>query len=491
MSRRPTWPTLAISIAAAGAASLGAACGSEGAAPSETTGSGGAPGMTTTGGSSAASTGGGGAGGAGGGGGGALPGDERLRVIVETDLGGDRDDQSSLVRFLMYANEWDVEGILIDRHPDEFQQDGLASNPTGAATALEMASDYLAVYGRAHTNLAVHDPRYPTSAELQAITVAAHDEVDAGVELLIQAMKKDDPRPLWYGNWGSNSGTESNLKRALTWLETNEPASYPTYLSRLRVATLDGAEPRLTEAQAAAITPYVETGFPQLTGDIESRWYRRFDDITGPFLDPDDLHAFEELYMGEKEGDTWSFVYLLPNGLNAPEHPTWGGAAGRYLVRDLGDNHYWNDAEDTYAGTTNRDNTALPWAEALQNDFKARLDWAVEPTFEGANHPPTVVLEGSGDLAPLLLTKEAGTALTLSLAGTSDPDGDALTYGWRDYPEAGTYGGAGFEASADAVRFDIPSDAAGTQIHLVVTVTDDGSPPLTRYRRVVVDVVDM
>ena len=39
----------------------------------------------------------------------------RLRVIVETDAGGDPDDEQSLVRFLLYANEWDVEGIICNR----------------------------------------------------------------------------------------------------------------------------------------------------------------------------------------------------------------------------------------------------------------------------------------------------------------------------------------------------------------------------------------
>src|SRR5437763_14662341 len=40
---------------------------------------------------------------------------ERLRLIVETDAGGDPDDEQSLVRFLVYASEWDVEGIIANR----------------------------------------------------------------------------------------------------------------------------------------------------------------------------------------------------------------------------------------------------------------------------------------------------------------------------------------------------------------------------------------
>src|SRR5207249_9008892 len=39
----------------------------------------------------------------------------KLRVIIETDAGGDPDDEQSLVRFLLYTNEWDVEGIIANR----------------------------------------------------------------------------------------------------------------------------------------------------------------------------------------------------------------------------------------------------------------------------------------------------------------------------------------------------------------------------------------
>ena len=34
------------------------------------------------------------------------------RVIIETDAGGDPDDEQSLVRFLLYSNQFDVEGLV-------------------------------------------------------------------------------------------------------------------------------------------------------------------------------------------------------------------------------------------------------------------------------------------------------------------------------------------------------------------------------------------
>src|SRR6185369_15031573 len=39
----------------------------------------------------------------------------RLRLIIETDAGGDPDDEQSLVRFLLYTCEWNVEAIIANR----------------------------------------------------------------------------------------------------------------------------------------------------------------------------------------------------------------------------------------------------------------------------------------------------------------------------------------------------------------------------------------
>src|SRR4051795_10927806 len=56
--------------------------------------------------------------------------DARLRLIIETDAGGDPDDEQSLVRFLLYTNEWDVEGIIANR-PKARDGENLNSVRTG------------------------------------------------------------------------------------------------------------------------------------------------------------------------------------------------------------------------------------------------------------------------------------------------------------------------------------------------------------------------
>jgi hypothetical protein len=83
---------------------------------------------------------------------------------------------------------------------------------------------------------------------------------------------------------------------------------------------------------------------------------------------------------------------------------------------------------------------------------------------------------------------KAGQTLALDATGSTDPDGDKLSYRWFVYPEPGTYKGKATIRNAASPRaaLDVPADARGTTIHLILEVTDDGEPRLTRYRRVVV-----
>jgi hypothetical protein len=182
---------------------------------------------------------------------------------------------------------------------------------------------------------------------------------------------------------------------------------------------------------------------------------------------------------------------LVPNGLGEPEEPAWGSWAGRYGRRDgvAGNRYYWANEADNWQGMTNRDNTLRRWAAHLQNDFRARLDWCVKP-FDQANHPPQVVVNGLDGTKCLRLPAAAGSELKLDASASRDPDGDHLSYEWFVYPEPGTYRGivtiAGTNTGVSTVR--IPDDASGHTIHVLLTVTDNGQPPLTRYRRTVITV---
>jgi hypothetical protein len=165
--------------------------------------------------------------------------------------------------------------------------------------------------------------------------------------------------------------------------------------------------------------------------------------------------------------------------------------------------------------------TIWRWRTAFQNDFAARMDWTIKKRGD-ANHNPDVVVNGHDGKAPVELDATAGVPLTLDAANSRDPDGHSLKYTWVFYPEAGTgIPGRSVYASGrpptDAVRTEdgqISSapeggprepparveigTAAATRVtvtpriagtaHIILAVEDDGSPPLTSYRRVILTI---
>ena len=423
--------------------------------------------------------------------------DSRLRLIIETDAGGDPDDEQSLVRFLLYVNEWDVEGIIANR---DRARDSENRNPE--RTGLGIVRAQVKAYGACWTNLVQHDARYPRPEVLLARTVPGLNNTEEAERFILAAVDRDDSRPVWYADWGSDRGSgTNNMRRALDRVLRERGASgCAKFKSRLRVLCHDQFPEHVERAPAFPI--WVNTFQPPLDG---KRWYHRFSAITaraGGFdLQRDVLTGHGPLGAlyptntthWQKEGDTMTFLYLVPTGMNDPNEPTWGSWAGRYGLQDdaAGRPHYWANQTDAWNGTTNRDNTLARWAAQLQNDFRARLNWCVQP-FEKANHPPRVSLNGMPGPDVLRLHTQPGARLKLDASATSDPDGDSLRFEWFHYPEPGTYRGpvqlTGTNTSVATVR--VPEDSGGKNLHVIVAVTDDGTPPLTRYRRAVIEVSD-
>ena len=209
------------------------------------------------------------------------------------------------------------------------------------------------------------------------------------------------------------------------------------------------------------------------------------------------------------EGDTPSFLNLVNNGLSDSEHPDWGGWGGRYELytprpqkwhSQPETRPFWSDATDEVMGVDGRWHdtnhaTIWRWREAYQNDFVARMDWTIKPYAE-ANHPPVPKLGH-----PDRLTVKKGERVTLSAEGTMDPDGDALSYQWFYYLEPGSFAASSARSGQplEIHDFDQPKawfsppsrvmpPGTGT-MHIILAVTDHGTPRLTRYARIVVDVI--
>ena len=446
------------------------------------------------------------------------------RLFVLTDIENEPDDAQSLVRFLLYCDQWDVEGLVATTSVHQKRE-----------TAAWRIREIVEAYGQVHGNLLLHQPGYPTAGFLldrvaEGLPVYGLEGVGEGrdsdgSERLIQAVDEDDPRPLWVLVWGG-----PNVLAQALWKvrDSRSPAQVDAFVSRLRVYTIsdqDDSGPWLRRTFPglfyicspgyAAGGAYHHATWSGISGD---RFWGRF---TGPDFSLVDNPWLDEHVRGKgplgaqyprtkylMEGDTPTFLNLVSNGLSDPGHPEWGGWGGRYELyvppmqkwfpgpetRPL-----WTDAPDEVTGadgnwhTTNKA-TIWRWREVVQNDFSARMDWTIKPPAQ-ANHPPAPALGHPGRL-----TARPGERVDLA-AEAADPDGDGLRYRWFCYGEAGTFTMAAprtgrpleiEDAEGPKAWFTVPTrrvmpPGTGT-IHVILAVTDNGAPPLTRYRRVIVDV---
>jgi len=436
------------------------------------------------------------------------------RVIVLTDIGGDPDDQQSMVRFLSYCNEFDVEGLIATSRMDH-----------GKDTKPELIREQVQAYEKVRENLNLHAAGFPTADYLLQRIKSGQPDADhdpktppvvgvgndtEGSAWIISVVDAPDPRPVWITIWGGST----DLAQALWKIHATRRADEDAFIAKLRVYSIrdqDGAGegirksyPDLFYIDAHAVpgapfsgpyrgmyqneslnkgvtTPLVDRSLFNLnTNDWIEQHVRQNHGPLG-VLYPNTATQTPLKVNGLKEGDSPSFLYLIPNGLNTPEQPSWGGWGGRYTGK-----HLYQNAEDAHPSGVNdpvlrQKWTVARWRLAFQNDFAARMDWQVKPLKE-ANHPPLVRI--AGDLSR---TVAPGEHVALDASASSDPDGNALKFEWWIYREAGTFEGDLKISDADKAQanFIAPALDAEKQLHVILSVTDDGAPPLTRYKRLV------
>lgn len=456
----------------------------------------------------------------------------RLRVLVLTDIENEPDDAQSMVRFLTYSNEWDVEGFVATT--SIWQQNKIAD---------WRLHEIVDAYGRVRDNLEKHQQGYPSHEFLKDLIKkglpkfgmqgVGSGQDSEGSDWVISVMDKQDPRPVWILAWG---GTNVLAQALWKMQRTKAPGELEKIISKMRVYTIsdqDDSAPWIRKSFPGLfyiVSPgFQENGgggyhyatWPGISGDKFHGMFpgADFNIVDNPWLDRNvrqDHGPLGTQYPQTEyimEGDTPSFLYLIPNGLGDPEHPNYGSWGGRYelYIPHLKKWFYeaetrpiWSDAldvvhskHDNYQHTSNHA-TIWRWREAYQNDFAARMDWNVKSPGE-ANHPPEARLGHPNELMVF-----SGDTVKLNASNSSDPDKDKLSYEWIFYPEAGSYRGqielqeklpiteskrVNDQRQNGEVWFIAPPVEKGETIHVVVAVSDNGEPVLTRYQRVIINVL--
>ncbi len=456
----------------------------------------------------------------------------KARLIVTSD--GEVDDECSLVRFLLYSNEWDVEGIVTSSS----QYHAHGHNWAGD----DWIEPYLDAYAQVYPNLVKHDPAYPTPAYLRERAVLGNvkaegemEEVTAGSELIVEALlDKTDNRPIWLQAWG---GTNT-IARALKTIEEEHPERMIEVAEKMRFFFI--------WEQDSTYQSYIRPHWGKyniLTIICDQFWAMAYQ--WNKILPEDKQAYFQADWMksnillghsalcalykahepgghglsGDKdfnpgdfrsEGDSPAFLHVIPTGLRNRDSPDWGGWGGRYVnVREntwldpvpvegykypegrwytntaWGRKYMREDYPENQEGMTAYFKPLWRWSDDFQKDFAARADWCVK-SYEKANHPPVVVSKNM-----LNLMAKPGSNVKLSTKGTHDPDGDSLQYQWWQYKDADTYNGTVEirNAEKENALFTVPANAApGETIHIVCEVQDDGLPHLTRYLRFIITV---
>ncbi|WP_455810658.1 nucleoside hydrolase-like domain-containing protein [Pseudomonas graminis] len=469
-----------------------------------------------------------------------VPYQTKPRVFVLSDIGNEPDDQMSLTRFLLYSNEMNIEGLvattstwqkskvspemmqLVVGHYAQVQPNLSKHDPSypSASTLKALIAPGLAEYGMA---------------------AVGEGKSTEGSRLLQRAIERstDKNHPLYINLWGG----ANTLAQALSDISRQYPADKVTDLTRnlivYSISDQDDAGiwlrshyPQLTyivDPSSQKGEDYARATWTGISGD---KYYRNapgadFTTVSQSWLDKNirskgPLGKGYLQYAFIMEGDTPAFLGLIRNGLASEMNPGWGGWGGRYILRHVqGESRpIWSSGGDFFPGNPNAADTVTGadgkqytsnhatiwrWREAFQHDFAARMDWSIKD-YASANHNPIAVVNGKDGKEPVTLKVKAGTTINLTAEGSHDPDGNAMSYKWIAYPEAASnnarqvdlkdvQGVRGEEnLTAPAVLTVEKTEGLKTRVkvlnpgteHIILAVTDTGSPSLTSYRRVIV-----
>ena len=408
---------------------------------------------------------------------------DKPRTVVTTD--GEVDDQNSVIRLLLYANEMDIAGIVLTSsvyHYAGLSEEGIEPFRW---TGTKWLYKFLDAYEQVLPNLRARDERYPSASYLRQVTrignVGAPGEmgrVTEGSRLLEELFLDDDPRTLYVQTWGGTNTTA----RALASIEERYAATpawdevYAKVCSKLVVYIILDQDTTYGDYIARVWPDLVvlndQSNFwhfayawqlhaPQLNETLQGAWCRpNLVDGKGPLMERyalmgdgkwlegelDDEQRGAQAYLDANpnyqrydfisEGDSPSFLYLVDTGLRSLEDPSWGGWGGRFGAAGA---RLWRNVVadwDPHTGRYEASYTLTRWFDDIQRDFACRTDWCLPVAQTGLELPPHVSVVGGYDV-----TAAPGERVCLTAVAEA-PGGGEVRLRWWHYAEADRRAGA-------------------------------------------------
>lgn len=427
--------------------------------------------------------------------------DLKPRLVVCTDIAPadvEPDDMESMVRLMAYADMFEIEALITsvgwncDPYPAEWAEylQRVIEAYRKDVPKLMRRSGQQEFMPLEDENKQQYIGYWPSAdyVKSRAVMGSIHGGIKAigadndspGSELLIRLADEDDTRPIYVAAWGGANTLAQAIWRVK---QTRSAEELKKFVRKFRIYTITDQDMQYSMRMNRSYSSHMwlrkefaddlqfvwDEGTWQEQCELGKRhWQQHKDNIQGQGA----LGGEYPTYKWGVEGDTPSFLYVMPNGLNNPEDPHqcgWAGYHERGMCADSLTTAWTSWQEPVRSISVGYKQRFYP--DEL-NDFMARMQWAAE---------------GKGNLNPyIVIQNDTINSLSLDASKSFDPDGDNLQFSWWQQPEIGKTKVKIEQADQPIATLRIPADAKGDTIHIICEVHDDGPYHLPAYRRIII-----
>ena len=427
--------------------------------------------------------------------------DLKPRLVVCTDIAPadvEPDDMESMVRLMAYADMFEIEALITsvgwncDPYPAEWAEylQRVIEAYRKDVPKLMRRSGQQEFMSLEEENKQQSIGYWPSAdyVKSRAVMGSIHGGIKAigadndspGSELLIRLADEDDTRPIYVAAWGGANTLAQAIWRVK---QTRSAEELKKFVRKFRIYTITDQDMQYSMRMNRSYSSHMwlrkefaddlqfvwDEGTWQEQCELGKRhWQQHKDNIQGRGA----LGGEYPTYKWGVEGDTPSFLYVMPNGLNNPEDPHqcgWAGYHERGMCADSLTTAWTSWQEPVRSISVGYKQRFYP--DEL-NDFMARMQWAAE---------------GKGNLNPyIVISNDTINSLSLDASKSFDPDGDNLQFSWWQQPEIGKTKVKIEQADQPIATLRIPADAKGDTIHIICEVHDDGPYHLPAYRRIII-----